>query len=211
MGSKTHLPSMKQRQGPMFPYSDGLSDSGKPIIIFEDLDDNVAKSWEVMQGFCSLVNLAAEAHGRIQWETLLSTMNSVVYRLLDRTFDASSVNEAVRLGLLVFSTQAFLQWKLLKLAHTRLTTSYRVCLNRLRVSGSISPGLVSWLLMVGAISVFEQQDDSWLRPWLGETIETCGITSWAEMQTILESFMWIRLLQEEPGKRVFYSVVMPQM
>ena len=206
-GAKTIFFSREECLESHFPYSDKMNLPGKPISIFEDLDDNIATSWGIMQRFCSLVNLAAEAGGKIPWEMLLSTMKSVVYRLLYVTFDAGSVNEAVRLGLLVLSTQILLQWKLLKIKHAHLTASYRSCLDRLRSLNGISSRLVVWLLMIGAISVFEQHDDSWLKPWLGANIRTYGIISWKEMQKILDSFIWVPLVQEKPGKEVFDSIV----
>lgn len=178
--------------------------------IFDDLDgldDDIAKAWQFMASFCSSVNLAAEARGRIPWESFLSTMTSLMYSLLHMSFDVNSVNEAIRLGLLSLSSHIFLQWKVARVTYAHLTVSYRKCLHRLECSNRISPHLLSWLLMVGAVSVFEQPDHSWLRPRLRASIESCGVESWSEMQDILGSLLWIPLVLEKPGKDFFDSAI----
>lgn len=171
-----------------------------------DLDDDICKAWQVTARFCSLVNLAAEAHGRVPWELYLNTMTSLMYRLLYMNFEASSANEAIRLGLLALSSHLFLQWKLVRVFYVHLSVSYRNCLDHLENSNFIPSHLSSWLLMIGAVSVFKQPDDSWLGPRLRANIESCGVKSWSEMRDVLESLLWIPLVQEKPGKDVFDSV-----
>jgi hypothetical protein len=172
----------------------------------DDLDDDIAKTWQFMKNFCSLVNLAAKAQGRIPWELFLNTMTSLMYRLLHMSFDVNSINEAIRIGLLAFSSHIFLQWKLVRVNYVHLSVSYRNCLDRLESSHCIPSHLSAWLLMIGAVSVFKQPDDAWLVPRLRANIESCGVKSWSEMRDILESLLWIPLVQEKSGKDIFDSV-----
>lgn len=173
----------------------------------DGLDDDIVKAWQFMASFCSSVNLAAEAQGRIPWESFLSTMTSLMYTLLYMSFEVSSINEAIRLGLLSLSSHIFLQWKVTRVTYAHLSFSYRNCLHRLECSNCISPRLLSWLLMVGVVSVFEQSDHSWLRPRLRGSIESCEVKSWSEMQDILGSLPWIPVVLEKPGKDFFDSVI----
>lgn len=191
-----------------YPNPAGIT--AKLSSISQNLDDDILESWEVIQKFCSLVNLATEAQGRIPWKILLDTMQKGVYRLFCMKYDDSSVKEAVRLGLLVISTQVLLQWKFLKLSHTHLGACYRQCVDRLKNSVGIEPEIVVWILMIGAVSGVERWDDSWFRPWLVTSIKRCGVTSWTEMRELLESLSWIRLVQEKAGKEVFESVMLIQ-
>ena len=170
-----------------------------------DIDDELARAWRVMAGFCLVINLAAESKHRIATETFLDTMASVIYRLLDMTrFEAGSTEEAIRLGLLAFSSSVFLQWKQLGMSYDHLATTYRDCLAKLRCS-NIPSRLFLWLLMVGAVSVFGCADDNWLKPWLRVNIDPGKVESWSDMQDILKSLMWIGLVLDEPGKVVFDS------
>ncbi|KAF6233984.1 hypothetical protein HO173_007814 [Letharia columbiana] len=185
-------------------------------IFLRDIDDELASAWRVMAGFCLMINLAAESKNRIATETFLDTMASVIYRLLDMThFEAGSTEEAIRLGLLAFSSSIFLQWKQLGMSYDHLATTYRECLAELRVS-SIPSRLLLWLLMVGAVSVFGCADDKWLKPWLRVNIDLGEVESWSDMQDILKPLMWIGLVLDEPGKDVFdssfvYDLVTPPL
>jgi hypothetical protein len=193
----------------LLPYPDEILFRCETNRIFDeldDVDDEIAKAWQFMKNFCSLINLAAEAQGRIPWELFLKTMTSLMYRLIHMSFDASPANEAMRLGLLALSSHIFLQWKLVRVTYVHLSVSYRNCLNRLESSTCTPPHLYSWLLMIGAVSIFKQPDDAWLVSRLRASIEPCGVKSWSEMRDILESLLWIPLVQEKAGKDFFDSV-----
>jgi hypothetical protein len=182
-------------------------EAGRVLDKLDNLDEGIAKAWQVMTRFCSLINLAAEAEGRIPWELLLNTMASIMYRLLYMSFEVSSINEAIRLGLLALSSHIFLQWKLMTVTYVHLSDSYRNCLERLRSRCCAPFGLSTWLLMIGAVSIFKPSDESWLRPLFQANIETSGIKSWREMRNVLESFLWIPLVHENSGREFFDSVV----
>lgn len=87
------------------------------------------------------------------------------------------------------------------MSHPYLTSAFRDCITRLRNTFSrISPQLVLWLLMAGAVSVFNASNDGWLKPLLLGNIGLCEIDSWSRMQNLLMSFMWIGLVHDKPGK-----------
>lgn len=170
------------------------------------IDVELAEAWRVMREFCLLINFASESNHRIATETFLDTMASVIYRLLDMThFKLGSTDEAIRLGLLAFSSSVFLQWKQLGMSYDHLAATYRNCLAELRCS-NIPPQLLLWLLMVGAVSILGEADDMWLKPWLRVTIDLCKVESWTGMQDLLKSFMWIGLVLDKPGKEVYDSI-----
>jgi len=137
-------------------------------------------------------------------------MASVMYRLLDMRFEARSSDEAIRLGLLCFSCSVFLHWTQLGMSYPHLTSAFREGLARLTSTNSrISPQLVLWLLMAGAISVFDASDHEWPKPLLLANIGLCKIDSWSQMQDLLRSFIWIGLVHDKLGKRVFDLTVGP--
>ncbi|KAK6064269.1 hypothetical protein SCUP515_11867 [Seiridium cupressi] len=102
---------------PMIPYGLALLMThvpGPPSIKFPwDLGQigvsaDLVQAWEYVMRFCSAINSAAENKRQLPKETLLNVMASVMYRLLHmKNFDKTSVNEAIRLGLLAFSSQIF--------------------------------------------------------------------------------------------------------
>jgi hypothetical protein len=175
-------------------------------MFLDDIDDALAQAWRVMSDFCTVINFAVNSQLRISTETFLDTMTSVVYRLLDMHFEIGSRDEAIRLGLLAFLCGVFLQWKHLGMSYAHFTSMLRNCLIRM-ASECISSELMVWLLMVGAVSVLDESDDGWLKPLLRVNIGLCAIEGWSEMQRLLKDFMWIGLVYDTPGMRVFNSII----
>ena len=212
-GSRPVFFNKPSSQDPFLPYPDltMLLKLRKPAatgsrystaMFFNDIDFELARAWRVMSGFCSVINFAVESGQRISTETFLETMASVMYRLLDMHFEAGANDEAIRLGLLACSCSVFLPWRHLGMFYPHLTSAFRDCLASL-TSSHISSQLLLWLLMVGAVSVFDATDDGWLKPLLLVNIGLCEIDSWSKMQDLLKSFMWIGLVHDKPGKGVF--------
>jgi len=172
----------------------------------DDMADELAGIWKIMSEFCSLINFAADSGQCISVETLLETVASVMYRLLGMNFDAGSSDEAIRLGLLAFSCSVFLQWQHLGMSYPPLISAFRNCLATMN-SQQTSPHLVLWLFMIGAALVFDATDDWWLKPALLVKMGLCEIRSWSEMQHLLKFSMWIDLIHDKAGKRVFDSTI----
>ncbi|KAJ3454690.1 hypothetical protein MRS44_013290 [Fusarium solani] len=81
---------------------------------------------------------------------------------------------------------------------------YRECIQYLKAVDAVSPQLILWLLMAGAISVFG--DEEWLKNDLREYAEKCGVKRWKEMHKTLNSFMWISLLDEQLERNIYDSL-----
>ena len=173
-----------------------------PELLPHDINQDLVATWVVMTKFGHMINCTAKSQHRIATETFLYTMTSVMYRLLDMTkFKVNSIEEAIRLSLLAFSSNVFLQWKQLGLSYNYLATTYRNCLAESRCS-NVPPRLLLWLLMVGAVSIFRCDDEKWLRPRLRANIDSIGgLKSWTDMHNILKFFMWIGLVLDEPKKK----------
>ncbi|KAI1452420.1 hypothetical protein F4805DRAFT_30156 [Annulohypoxylon moriforme] len=206
-GSKPLFSDILLSSGPSLLYPEPFPTSSHCKIdqLLEGINDELVTTWRVMEGFCSLINLAAKSKTRIPKEMFLDVMASVMYRLLNMEFDTGSMNELIRLGLLAFSSSVFLQWKYMRMSYPHFSALYEDCLMRTMVS-NMPPQLQLWLLMVGAVSVFTKADEEWLRPWLHQIMNSCEIELWTDMQDILDSFMWIGLVHDELGKEIFDSV-----
>lgn len=174
-------------------------------VFLRDIDDELAGAWRTMAEFSLTIKLAVGCRHQIAIETFLDTMAAVMYRLLSMTsFEAGSTEEAIRLGLLAFSSSIFLPWKQIGIHYDHLASTYKDCLAKMKCS-NIPSHLLLWLLMVGAVSVFGNADDEWLKPWLRVIIDLAEVESWVDMQEILTSIMWIGLVHDVPGKDVFDS------
>ncbi|KAI1097272.1 hypothetical protein F4804DRAFT_183348 [Jackrogersella minutella] len=235
-------------QEPYWPYPDYslyvydstsviFTSSVEEEIFLSILEPDVAIAWRVIKQFTVYVNHAAVTGFKLPKEALLDSMASVMYRLLHKSslFARGSFDEAVRLGLLAFSSSIFLQWAGVRLPYTHFPAVYRDCLVNLDLesadsslasassartlapavdeSGGNPPSpwssrLLIWLLTVGYISILDSSDgDAWLKPWLRVNLELCEMRSWPAMHHVLNSFMWAKPVHDSPGEALFNSTM----
>ena len=176
-----------------------------------DLDVNLIEAWTYTRRFCSTINHVAEHKHQLPKEALLNSMASVMYRLLHmRSFNPASINEALRLGLLVFSSHIFLNWQDVKPRHTQLPHIYRSCLFNFKMPSTMPPQILLWLLIIGSISTFTSEDDTWLIPWVRVNVELCEVRSWSELRIGLKACPWIDFLHNQLGSCVLDKALSPQ-
>ncbi|KAF8847825.1 hypothetical protein BDZ45DRAFT_754483 [Acephala macrosclerotiorum] len=135
------------------------------------------------------------------------TMTSVMYRLLQMDFETGSTDEMIRLGLLTFSYNVFLQWKNVTMPYLlQFSATYRNCVSVSEPSSELHSQLMLLILIIGRISKLDCSNDSWTKEHLRKYLEICQVKSWDEMRVILETFMWIGILHDKQGKDIFDSV-----
>jgi len=192
----------------LVPMEDDNTGTLDHLGSLQDLDGNLATAWQVMRRLCFLVNMnqGAQPVRLIQTQLIHETMAAVIYRLLPMPFAPGSINESIRLGLLVFSYHVFLQWQDIKLPHHCLATKYRKCIQGVTVTDEISSRLILWLLMVGTNAFYNISDEVWLRELLKECAGRCRVNAWKEFRELLKSFLWISFLDDQSGKAVYESL-----
>ncbi|KAH8660057.1 hypothetical protein BX600DRAFT_467145 [Xylariales sp. PMI_506] len=192
---------------PFLPYPNEISAATDQDEISDCLNATLARVWGVMKKFCSLINLSVEAHGRIPWALIHNTMTAVMYRLLHMRFAVGAIDEAVRLCLLAFCSQVFLHWKFVNITYTHMNSRFKESMIRLVSWHSIPPQLYLWLFTVGGISLSEPCDRAWVKPRIRKCIDSYGITSWGQVQRILQSSLWIPMVQQDRGNELINSAL----
>lgn len=171
------------------------------------LNPELAAIWIAIFKFCSQANAAMENGGaKITEETFLHSMGFTVYRLLHQRFDLGSFDEAIRLGLLAFSSPMYLHWNRIELPDPRFNSALRDALTALmlQASGRVTPQERIWLYTVAALSMFHEPDNIlWLKPLLRINISLCDIRTWPRMRELLYSFPWVGKLYDQQGKFVY--------
>lgn len=166
------------------------------------MNDDLFGAYSAMRRFCSAINIAFKQKRQLPKEILLNTMASVMYRLLDMSFDPTTMDESFRLGLIAFSSHIFLRLGDVKPSHTRFPDAYRKSLLQFSTTEGSSPILL-WLMMVGGISVFGSADNPWLITCLQANIESCGVQTWTDLRAYLKRFLWIDFLHDKPGEAMY--------
>lgn len=178
---------------------------GQPGLM-DDMNSDLAVAWLVLKKFSLLVNLGRQTQQFMRLDIIQGTMTAVMYRLLLMKFAPGSFDEAIRCGLLAFSHHIFLQWQDIKLPYRRFPTSFKSNILHPKFTKEASPQLMLWLLMIAAGSIFEVANEPWLHQNLREYANKCRVKSWRGVEVILESFMWINLLDDLPGKQIYKSL-----
>ncbi|KAH8660282.1 hypothetical protein BX600DRAFT_467503 [Xylariales sp. PMI_506] len=202
-----HFPDLSLPLGAENVYNSRGTDMHSCKSLLTGIHPGLKMIWEVLERFCVLTHLASASNYRLPKSTLHDTMGSTMYRLLAMHFKSGSIDEAIRLGLLAFSANTFLQWETIQVSHASLSSSFKKCLLELQIEDNGLHRLVFWLLMIGAISTFTDDDDSWIKPWLGVNIRICKLSSWPMARKLLRGFLWIGMLHDQPGERLFHSLI----
>ncbi|KAI1300918.1 hypothetical protein F5Y03DRAFT_221833 [Xylaria venustula] len=169
-----------------------------------EIDQRLSSAWKTMSDFCSVINLAAKTDQRIDMETFLHSMASIMYNLLDMRFERSSPNETIRLGLLSFSCGVFLPWSHLGMSYRHLNSLLQTHFeDHPERTANLPTELAVWLLMACAITIVDEHDIAWAYDLLREAASSFGITCWSRMREMLISVMWVGIVHEKLGQRVF--------
>ncbi|KAK3688708.1 hypothetical protein B0T22DRAFT_460111 [Podospora appendiculata] len=206
---------------PLFPYPDdalpntttshGTSPNTKwqrDDTALADMDDDLARAWDVMSRFFSLLDRADETHTSLPKEIVMNTMASVTYRLLAMEFPPGSPDAAVRLGLLAFCSVSFLQWRNTNVhpVGAWLPAAYKECLLESIALRDSAPTLWLWLLMTGAVSVWDEPGYlKWLGPMLRMSFVDCELETWEELRAVLGGLLWSSVIHDEAGEKAFQA------
>jgi hypothetical protein len=215
-GSKTLFFDSLSKE-PIIPYPDlnsllnlqdyiGVDNRCNTIGVFEDIDNELTEAWRSVSSFCTLIDIVSTTKQLISTETFLDAMVSVMYRLVRMQFESGSVGKLIGLGLISFSCNIFLHRRHVGASYRHLADSLKSSLEEIALSRATSP-LAIWVLVIGAITVFEDIDNNWIKPTLLRNMAVCEVDSWNKMQSLLKSFLWIESVHDGPGKTVYLSLI----
>jgi hypothetical protein len=200
-GSKPYFITDPTSWDPVFQMTDNpntysltrsiLSPGSKLYFVFTDL-----------QRLVQLINIHADDNSKLEGLVLQQSLTSIQSRLLAMDdLTGHPMHDSIRLGMLAFLTTTF-RVPSRKIPYRNLTETFRPLLMSSATpsrESQESKELISWLLMIAAISVFNT-DETWLLQKLDYYIRLDE--SWRDIQDKMIRVMWIRHIHEEPGMKV---------
>ncbi|KAK3323308.1 hypothetical protein B0T19DRAFT_201281 [Cercophora scortea] len=175
--------------------------------VIANIDEDLARAWDVMARFCSLLDHVAETQTDLPNEIVMRTMASVTYRLLAMQFPLGSPDETIRLGLLAFCSSAFLQWRNTNVhpVGAWLPAAYKECFLEGTLRDS-APTIWLWLLMAGAVSIWDEPGElMWLGPMLRTSFDVCELETFEELRALLTGLLWSSVIHDEAGEKMFWD------
>ncbi|KAG9254838.1 uncharacterized protein F5Z01DRAFT_98501 [Emericellopsis atlantica] len=161
--------------------------------------------WLDCKIFCDLANLAHQSGNLMRSEDFAEIMLSILYRLLHHSRMADVVQETLRLGMLAYITSIYLGETSIGIDQRRhLMHLFTSSLTKLEVNVETIPApLGFWLLFIWHTLTSPPDAAAHLDAWLARLAEQLDVDDWEEARTLLKASLWINVLHDHMGKRVF--------
>ena len=177
-----------------------------PEAFIKSLDPRLANVWKDLHEFSTLSNLAYQTDRKLQPNTFSEIMISILYRLVALTPE-HLVENAIRLGMMVFTASVFFRWRDMKQRQAYLDGSFRDALGELRkVSVQPPRPVLLWLLVLWEININGDECDEFL-DWTCEVLRDLEISSWDGIRGVLKTVVWIDCLFDTPGRRALEPIL----
>ncbi|KAK1847035.1 hypothetical protein CCHR01_10315 [Colletotrichum chrysophilum] len=140
--------------------------------------------------------------------TLVSLCHRLVRIRLADNSTFSTVQKACLSGLACYISSLMLQFG--RQRHLRcdlLRDELKGVIEEMLGDVSCSGQVRLWLLLLGSISVFELEDDSWLLPLLHLEIKISGLQEWMQIEAEMRRFTWICSFHCPQGKAIWTKVL----
>lgn len=174
----------------------------------DSLDARLRSAWDDLAEFSQAANIATQCKLRIDTELYQEVMVSIHYRLANLRFDTGSIDETIRLTLLSFSSTLFLQWCGTRTRFEFLSQNMKTSVSLLKDhDGNIPAPLMLWIYIVGAVSVFDEQEQAAFQPDLIEVLRVMKLKSWKEVTSSLKSAIWVDVLHDLLAKRIILAAL----
>lgn len=170
-------------------------------------DPRVTTIFRDVQYYTCLINSSPSTKQRRPEYEFHTVLCSFHYRLLGLRGTLDDVlSECLRLAMLAFLATTF-QYPGTRAHYPYLADRFRECCRAIEVGtkGELRE-VMRWLLIVGAISVFEvgADIDKWMRERWRTDVDSN--IDWEEARTQLKGIMWIDALHDGIGKKAFETL-----
>ena len=151
-------------------------------------------------------NLAYQTTRKLSPLTYSEMMISILYRLMHLIFEEGSLQEAIRIGLLTFSSTIFLTRLYMKQPYEHLFNLFSSSLFDLCQSTSIKvpQPIMLWLMVLYHMVAYNQPSPGdWQSVWLGKAVSFTEVNTWPQARIMLKSVMWVDFVHDAPGNKAF--------
>ncbi|KAL2830525.1 hypothetical protein BDW59DRAFT_141066 [Aspergillus cavernicola] len=173
--------------------------------IYGASDIRILTIFREMQNYSCLISHAQQTQQRRPESEYLAAICSFQYRLLQlQGLVNDRISECLRLAMLAFLVTTF-QFPGVRARYPYLADQLREWCHALNVKGCTKlQELMRWILIVGAISVFDLEAET--EQWMGEKWRISVDAGWEEVRMQLRQIMWIDALQDTIGQTAFIEL-----
>lgn len=185
-----------------------------PVIIHSDppptnkfthcfRDRRLAIVFQDLRHLANLINHHSRNNTRLSGDTFQDAISSIQFRLLRIKPNLNNeTDETLRLGMLAFLSTTF-RVPGRRVPYAYLTKQMQASCKTLEPNTRELKELLTWLIIVGAISVLEP-DEPWLRAKWKLAVDPEA--SWDDISQALQDVMWISCIHDESGIHAFQKL-----
>ena len=198
MGCRPHFSNEPTAWQSAFGGPQQAFQTGTAVIAIDNLvDPKLATVFSDLRRLAELINTHTGDDVQLNGAMFQSVLVSIQRRLLWLRYESEEGwSECLRLGMLALLTTTF-QLPGRKIAYDNLATQYRTACRGVKTSTPTTQTLLLWVLMIGAVSVFDPEEQ-WLRAKWKKAAASEG--SWVELKQRLQSVIWLNGIHDEPGR-----------
>ena len=133
-------------------------------------------------------------------------MISILYRLAYLSFESNVLQEAIRLGFLVFSSMVFMQRHYMKQPYEQLLSLFHNATFKLNNSPDtlIPVDIEIWLALLAQVVADKVTGpQEWRNIWLNDIIRRAGVESWTRALEMLRSVVWVDFIFNRLGQQAY--------
>ncbi|VUC31523.1 unnamed protein product [Clonostachys rosea] len=176
--------------------------------ITENLEPRLCTIWEDLRQFRRMSVFANEENHKIPKDTFSELMVSLLYRLVNLSYDLDSPNEVVRLGLVGYASSIFLQWtKKVEFPHLRHMLGGTLKGVHSGISDIPMPARL-WLFFTWHLLRPPEQEAGILDGLLETTYCNETPLSWSHVQGLLRSSVWIGHMHDTEGEAIYRRAIL---
>lgn len=167
-------------------------------------DPRLLNVWADLRVFTKAANDATATGVKLPQDFFIKVGSSVPSRLLALQFAPTSLPELLRLCMLASMKSILIQIDGLGPRLRHLADGLRDALAAQQFPPEPEfAKLMLWALFVSTVAIFESCDQDWLRFAVAQIVASLGCSTWVDTRAILKEFLWIDMVYEKPGKKLF--------
>jgi hypothetical protein len=75
------------------------------------------------------------------------------------------------------------------------------------VQSETDPEVGLWLMIVGAVAVFSEDDKLWFKPMFTSIAAANQLKTWEDMHLLAGSFLWVGIVYDKPAETIFRQLM----
>lgn len=151
------------------------------------------------EDIAEVFSIAGKTGYKLHRHTFSEITTSILYRLLHLSFQDSSLDESIRLGMVIFSSVVFLRDDIC--SGTVFDTLGTILLKMESIDLNVPPPMLFWMLMMWKFG--NSTDKYQLSDGFIKIAKQLDVSSWSQARVALKGVMWIDVVHGQIGEVIF--------